>query len=272
MQINKVHIESPKYKILNLKNFPLNQIPTYFKIADFERKKTATHISKIIRSIKENKFYDNVIRVIKKAGLVYVVDGQHRLAALYNLHQMTGLPTYDLIVIEYETSESRDVYRKINIGMRLGVAHHLKAIDDGSIPFFNELRDVLSHESIISKLTFKEAIDCLSFTKFHYKSIAVWNLEKVLSSITKGDIEFIRVFADAMIRNTPTRLRGIIFRPMFIKPLFAACYRKKLNILGVLRMIDFGKSNKSITDTLADISTANYNRVTSIFMEHDVNA
>ena len=78
--MRKKLIESPKFiwKIMN--HFPLVKLEKTFTIADFERKISKSHVKKIMESISNNEFHDNIIRVTqKRSGNFEIIDGQHRI-------------------------------------------------------------------------------------------------------------------------------------------------------------------------------------------------
>ena len=71
----------PEAKIVTLKNFELTGIEETFQYASFERKISTQKVDKIAHAIMENKFTDNVLRLVdSKSAVKYdVIDGQHRI-------------------------------------------------------------------------------------------------------------------------------------------------------------------------------------------------
>lgn len=248
-------VKSPQISIKHWKNFKLNEIPVIFKIAEFERVKADGHIRKITKSIVENQFFDNVIRVIKKNNDWYVIDGQHRLAALYVLYKDFGLETYDLIIIEYPTTNGRIIYRKNNLGKSLSVAHHLKAIDNNTIPFFNDLREFLTHDDNNRILTYAEMARCHNYATTGLKSINI-PLEDVVMSFTPEDIEQVKSFIRGLLNTMPTREKGNQFRMSFMMSVYSVAYSRKLNQVEITNLIMKGLKDKEIIDSLPHIGKA----------------
>ena len=258
-------IKSPTYTIVHLKKFDLSKIPVYFKVADFERVKSDHQIMKIKSSIANNRFYNIIISVIKVDADWKVIDGQHRLAALYLLYRDYGLRTYDLVVIEYPPDAQREVYRKNNVGIRLSIAGHIKALDTHTADFFNDLRDILCHDEGSRFWSFKEALDCHYFATTGMRALGVPALERALESITKMDIDFIRTFRNALVNESPTKTRGVIFKPTFMKACYRAAYENKLNVAEIGNLMTAGIHNCEIMDRLDIHTNGNYQEVAKVF-------
>ena len=67
----------PKAEIIYLNDFNLDHIEKTFKPAKFERKVTSNKIRKIANAIMDNKFVDNVFRVVNSSSDVKyeIIDG-----------------------------------------------------------------------------------------------------------------------------------------------------------------------------------------------------
>jgi len=70
----------PEAEIVELKEFSLSKIEETFQFATFERKISTIKTHMIANAIMDNKFSDNVLRVVPSKGSVKydVIDGQHR--------------------------------------------------------------------------------------------------------------------------------------------------------------------------------------------------
>jgi len=260
------HIQYPQYTIHEFPRFSLFLIPQKFHIPEFERVKIERHIERIKTSIINNQFFDVVIRVVPhKDGAWHVIDGQHRLAALYTLHTQWGLEEYPLIVIEYAESCARNVYRRVNVGKQLAIAAHLKAIDDKRHKFFNELRDLICHDESSKILSFAEILNCLHVAKTGSRFLGIDQLDKAVSEVKDFDIEFSKGFVRAMEDSNPTKQKGIQFKPLFLRACFKICYLKKLNRVEIGNVISSGITNKEILDRIDTFNKANMEELEKLF-------
>ena len=145
-------INSPDVKWLAMENFLLRDIPTKFVMADFQRNQNRRHVYKIVEAIVNNKFYDPIIRCVRlKNGKYEVIDGQHRLKALWILHQKYNIRQYTIIMQLFKNEDNREIFRRINAGKPLTVANHLKTYDTGKYAFFEDLRTCATHS--VSKIS-----------------------------------------------------------------------------------------------------------------------
>jgi len=260
-------IRAPHYTLHKFDNFELKNIPAFFKIADFERIKQDYHVDQIRASIVKNEFYDNLIRCYKgKDGSWTVLDGQHRLAALWLLHKWYGLQRYDLIVVEYTKGNERVIYRKQNSAKPLTIANWVKSYDNHLIPFFNDLRDILSHDDGDKLWEFSSAIYCLVFAKTGTKSFHKTGTEAIVAAATETDTKFIRDFVHALQTSMPTKVRGNQFRPAFIRPCFAVAYRYHMNWLEIDKLITFGLHSDEIIKNLDNTSKATFEEQVRLFI------
>jgi len=158
----------PKAEIIYLDEFDLTKLEKTFRPANFERRVSTGKVHKIADAIMQSKFIDNVIRVVSApsgSSVKYeVIDGQHRLEALRYSREYYGLENYDLVVFCYTGGEQREIYRRLNLGKPLTLSDHLKALDTGRVPFFNELKDHCDHYSPI-KLKYATVLNWLHYAK-----------------------------------------------------------------------------------------------------------
>lgn len=248
-------IVSPKIRVQKLDNFLLEKIPALFKIPDWERIKADHHVDQIKKAIAENHFYDPYIRVFRTVDKhLMVIDGQHRLAALWLLHRYYNLKTYDLVLLEYQEDDAVEIYRRLNAGKPLSLKNYVKTFDNGQDPFFNQLRDILSHDDCNNFWDFASALKCLYFAKTGGKNAGKGILQKVLLDVKQEDIDFVREFVKGIKLTMTNKQRGQQFKPAFLKPCFAVAYQYKLNMLEICKLIDFGLTHKDIIDHI-DVNT-----------------
>lgn len=186
-QINK--ITPPNCVWTDHKDFDLSKIPKIFEPSDYQRVLNKRHTYKIVESIVNNQFYDNTIRVVKnKDNKYHVIDGQHRLAALWILHDQYGVKTYDLAIQIFNADEQRQVYRKINAGKGLTQSDILKTYDTGDVEFFNELRDYCTHNKTIRKPSFLGLLQAIHRSR-GFKHIPSTNMfETMLKEIQPDEL------------------------------------------------------------------------------------
>ena len=68
----------PEAKIIILKDFDLSKIEETFQYASFERKVSKQKVHKIAQAIIDNKFTDNVLRVVSSDGPVKYVRNEEK--------------------------------------------------------------------------------------------------------------------------------------------------------------------------------------------------
>jgi len=261
------YVKSVPIEIHKLKAFKLANLWAIFKIADFERITSEFHTDEIRTAIIHNKFFDPFVRgYVDKKGFNVIVDGQHRLAALWFLAKYYGLKEYDLYFLEYSVGDAREIYRGLNSGKALNLKNVLKSYDEGGHPFFNQLKDILSHDDNTRDWAYAEALACLAFAKTGNKGLGKQTIKAVLETVTDFDITFIREYTKALKMTMPTKERGQQFRPAFIKPNFAAAYKYNLNFLEITNLIYFGLGRASIEAHLDTNSKAAYVEITNLFI------
>jgi len=178
-------IQPPNCKWFTLENFDLSKIPIMFVPAEFQRKTSTAHVYRIVESIINNTFYDNTIRCVKLPNGKYeVIDGQHRLQALWVLHKQYGIKHYNIVMQYFKNTESREVFRKINSGRKLTTIDFLKTMDDGTYSFFDELRDYATHKLSKNYIGYLKLLNALSYQRTGLpKSLPSHALEEILSNL-----------------------------------------------------------------------------------------
>jgi len=145
----------------------------------------------------ENKFTDNVLRLVEsKSAVKYdVIDGQHRIEGLRYARDNYNLAEYDLILFVYLGGNQREIYRRLNLGKPLNLSDHLKALDTGSVKFFNSLREYCDHYTKGGKFRFSTIINCLYYSKStSIRPVRPLSIDDFIHSITMRDISIVRKF------------------------------------------------------------------------------
>ena len=187
----------PEAKIVILKNFELARIEETFQYASFERKISTHKTHKIAHAIMENKFTDNVFRLVESNSPVKydVIDGQHRIEGLRYARDNYNLAEYDLVLFVYLGGNQREIYRRLNLGKPLNLSDHLKALDTGTVKFFNSLREYCDHYNTGGKFRFSTIINCLHYSKStSIRPVRPLSIDDFIRSITMRDISIVRKF------------------------------------------------------------------------------
>lgn len=183
-------VKSPNCDWFTLTDFSLAKIPIMFEVAPFQRKVSGAHVYRIVESIINNKFFDNTIRCVKKPkGKYEVIDGQHRLKALWILHKQYGIRNYTIVMQYFKDAQAREVFRKINSGKKLTTPDHLKTLDDGTYPYFDELRSFCTHSAQQTILRYYNLLNSHKYATTHNtRPIKEYSLEEILEGLTPDDI------------------------------------------------------------------------------------
>jgi len=187
----------PEAKMVMLNSFDLTKIEEYFEYATFERKISKAKVRTIANAMIDNKFTDNILRVCagSKSAKYEVLDGQHRVEALRYAREYFGLESYDLILLDYQGGNRREIYRRLNLGKPLTLADHLKAMDTGKLMFFNDLREVCDHYKASDKVTYRTIVNCLYYSKSSsMRAIRPLKIDDFISGITEGDVKIVQKF------------------------------------------------------------------------------
>jgi len=207
-----------------MNHFPLKNLERTFTIADFERQISKSHVKKIMNSILNNEFHDNIIRVIqKRSGTFEIIDGQHRIEALGKLRDSDELTHYDLVLMIYAENVARRTYRSINLSKALKMQDHLRALDNGKNPFFTTLRPYYLHYNDGTKPKFDMILNALHYAKNGSpRSVTANNLDRMFKSITQDDIATLIEFSRAMDKTegfVPKKIQKLykyeIYRNLF---------------------------------------------------------
>jgi hypothetical protein len=207
-------------ELKKLTDFALSQIDKKFNFADFERRVYTKHVKEIKRAIVAGKMIDNIITVHKKNGDKWnVIDGQHRLVALKALYTERNLTTYTLYlrILDDKKIADREAYIAINTGKALTIKDMLKVYDDGSNPFFNELKGVCSHYGSTNTLPYVAALFGYAYTKTSQVFRSKEDIEENIADVKPWDAARIHQFINTMYfvfgRDTRSQYyKAVVFR------------------------------------------------------------
>ena len=187
----------PESKVVTLNNFDLKKIEDTFEYANFERRISKRKVHMIANAMMDNKFTDNVLRVCagNKSAEYEVLDGQHRVEGLRYARDNFGLQNYDLILMNYQGGNRREIYRRLNLGKPLTLTDHLKALDNGKQRFFNELRNYCDHYKTPGKVEYRSVINCLYYSKStSIRALRPLAIDDFIKTITMRDLQVTQLF------------------------------------------------------------------------------
>lgn len=228
----------PEAKTLELKNFDLTKIESYFRYANFERKVSTRKAHTIAHAIMDNKFTDNVLRVVAGSGNAKydVLDGQHRIEGIRYARDEMGLQNYDLILFIYDGGNQREIYRRLNLGKPLSLSDHLKALDTGKISFFNSLQSVCDHYNSVGKLRYATVINCLHYAKStSIRSVRPLQIDDFIKSITKQDTDYVNEFVP-ILQQLATNPNSMFYHYTLMRNFFRVFYENKLSRANTIKI------------------------------------
>lgn len=246
----------PKIKWIALTNYDLSNIDKNFLIGDFEREVNPHHIREVLESIMTNQLWDNVIKVVqlgpKKFG---VIDAQHRLIALKKAHAL-GVERYNLMLAVYPPEHARNIYRKVNLGRKLTVRDHVKAMDDGTVTFFNELRKKLLHYPK-DGIGFVDMLSAFIHADTDYSWPKLTDFEKNIYKITKKETDSMNIFLETMEKTVGLNKRNNpLCKPIPFRSIFSVYFGMKLSPEKLAEMLQHLKDDPRF----AEISKSSGNR------------
>lgn len=208
-------------------NFPLRDIWKKFEIADFERRIYRIHVRNIKKAILEGKLLDRTISVWKDGsnGKYYVIDGQHRIAALSELFGEGKLRSFSLIlqiIRAKDSSEAREIYILLNKGKGLIPAEILKVYDDGNNPFFVSLGQLCTHYRTKKTLSFWDAL--VAYRYSNAKTIKTTfivkdNIGDVVENIEKWEIIRMAQFISSLYNHVGRNTKLFIYKAIVLRNL-----------------------------------------------------
>jgi len=219
----------PEAKVVILNNFDLTKIEDTFEYANFERRISKRKVHMIANAMMDNKFTDNVLRVCSgnKSADYEVLDGQHRVEGLRYARDNFGLDGYDLILMKYQGGNRREIYRRLNLGKPLTLTDHLKALDNGKLRFFNEMRSYCDHYKTPGKVAFRTVINCLYYSKStSIRSVRPLAIDDFLKTITLRDLQVMQAFLK-LLPQIATNQDSIFYHYTLLRNFFRIYFENK---------------------------------------------
>ena len=219
----------PEAKVIFLNNFDLKKIEDTFEYANFERRISKRKVHMIANAMMDNKFTDNVLRVCdgNKSSDYEVLDGQHRVEGLRYARDNFGLDGYDLILMKYQGGNRREIYRRLNLGKPLTLTDHLKALDNGKMRFFNEMRSYCDHYRTPGKMAYRSVVNCLYYSKStSIRSVRPLAIDDFLKTITAKDIQIMQLFLK-LLPQIATNTDSIFYHYTLLRNFFRIYYENK---------------------------------------------
>ena len=201
-----------------------------------------------------NQFFDNIARCIKKDDKYLVIDGQHRLLALWKAHSIFGLERYDILIGIHNSMQSeRVIYQKINQGMKLKILEVLKSMDDGSYEFFNQLRSYCEHYRSINRISFFDALNCIAYYRnksgARHTLLTLYNLLDELKTTTKPEIDEFIYFITTLYQ-IHTRVEQKPFNPIMLRSLYITTRDKNLTGTELRHLVNYIRNNDKIPNSV----------------------
>ena len=240
----------PEAKIVTLKNFELAGIEETFQYASFERKISTQKVHKIAHAIMENKFTDNVLRLVESNSAVKydVIDGQHRIEGLRYARDNFNLAEYDIILFVYLGGNQREIYRRLNLGKPLNLSDHLKALDTGNVKFFNLLREYCDHYTTGGKFRFSTIINCLHYSKStSIRPVRPLAIDDFIRSITMRDISIVRKFIP-ILQQIATNPDSPFYRYTIMRNFFRVYFENNISENEMKKLGDVIKKSAKIQE------------------------
>lgn len=240
----------PEARIINLKEFDLTKVEETFQYASYERRVSKHKVHKIAHAIIENKFTDNVLRVVDSPGPVKydVVDGQHRLEGLKYARDYWGLASYDLVIFVYLGGNQREIYRRLNLGKPLTLSDHLKALDNGKSKFFNSLREYCTHYTKGGKMRYATIINCLHYAKStSIRPVRPLSIDDFILSITLREIVIVKKFIP-ILQQIATNPDSSFYRYTIMRNFFRVYFENEIAEGGMIALGDVLKKSQKIQE------------------------
>jgi hypothetical protein len=242
-------VQAPEVEWKIRRNYYLKDIKKEFVIAPFQRKVNTSHVRKMVDAILSNQFYSNVIKFYTdKKGIKQVIDGQHTLEALYSCYEIHGVQNYTIVFGEYEEKFARTAFRKLNLGKILQLRDYTLALDDGTYEFFQELRPWCDHQGTSSKPTYVQLLHALNYCHGATRQAGLDQIETILKTIAKDDLELARRFSECMRTIFPVVNNSKAYRAPVYRNILKISYEKKLDNETIKRLTIDTVSNKKIRE------------------------
>ena len=240
----------PEAKVILLNNFDLTKIEDTFEYANFERRISKRKVHMIANAMMDNKFTDNVLRVCdgNKSSDYEVLDGQHRVEGLRYARDNFGLDGYDLILMKYQGGNRREIYRRLNLGKPLTLTDHLKALDNGKMRFFNEMRSYCDHYRTPGKMAFRSVVNCLYYSKStSIRAVRPLAIDDFLKTITAKDIQIMQLFLK-LLPQIATNPNSIFYHYTLLRNFFRIYYENKTSDDKMMALADILSHSSKIKE------------------------
>jgi hypothetical protein len=228
-----MEVKSPPCEWKHITHFPLDTILDTFAIPDWQRVLNEVHRGGICKAILSNNFYDNAIQVyINKNGKQRygVCNGQHRLMALWHLNQEFGVKEYALVLQIFNFEYARQIFFRFNLGKNLHMNDITKDLDDGTIKFFNHMRDDYDHKPSRKGTSFTNLLSALSFAKLKTpRPLQKPTIEHFLSGITNSELIYCKKFTRCMNLVSEYVPQSFAYRSPIFRSLFRVGYDNDLS-------------------------------------------
>jgi len=241
-------VNSPPIEYKLLKNYNLSRLTKDFVIADFERREDKRHTGKILQSILDNEFYDNIFRVVIKDGKWVIIDSRHRIEALILAHKNHGVKKYNMLLAIYPLEIARKVYKKLNLGKRLTPNDILKSYEDGKLEFFKELKDMVVHYKSTFDLTYIDLLFAHHYAITKKSSGSTKVIEQTLKNITSKDIQLMKVLVQVYIEKFGKVYQNIFRRMSIFRNIYRISREKQLNSVRIRNLLDAIENNNVILE------------------------
>jgi len=253
----------PNCEWFTLNNFDLSKIPKKFVPATFQRKHSIAHVNRIVESIINNTFYDNTIRCVKlKNGQYEVIDGQHRLKALWILHKQYGIKHYNLVMQYFKGDEAREVFRKINSGRRLTTMDYLKTLDDGKYTFFDDVREYATHGQSKVFVSFLKLLNAVNYLHTGVpRPLATHSLEDIIESIEPDELTHMYRLSKVIYEVKYKLKNDRVFLRSLILPLYKIGHNNNYSERDYFLHFKDIMISESISDLLKERFTLNHKKL-----------
>ena len=251
-EVKKIY--PPNCKWFTMDNFDLSKIPIMFVPAPFQRKYSTVHVYRIVESIINNTFYDNTIRCVKLPNGKYeVIDGQHRLKALWILHKQYGIKHYSIVMQYFKSIEAREVFRKINSGRKLTTMDYLKTLDDGKYPFFDELREYATHKISKIYVSYLKLLNAVNYLRNRTpRALSMHSLEDMLDTLQSDEIAHMYRIAKVTCAAHSKYQTDRVFSKSIILPLYVIGYTNNYSQNEYSKHLEKIISDEKIADFLKE--------------------
>lgn len=269
----KMAVPADSIEIEERGKMDLSQINDEFAIASFERRLYPSHVGKIKTAILTGKMLDCIVTgyLDGKNPKIHIIDGQHRLAALYELYKEGKLKSYPIIIRKIQAKNEADarlIYLAINSGKPLTLKDILKAFDDGHNVFFNTLRPFCTHDGTKKKLSFANVASALYYVrqknKFHKPQV-----ENFIKSVEKSEAIRMSNLIATLYANVGENTDSLIYAANILRALTRFYFENFANLHEgkFARLVRLSVTDKTIKANANANTLENYELVYNYFKD-----